>query len=155
MCNIANETIRFLEKMRIEYELKYTLETALTCKEVSRVRDCDISKVLKCMVAKGHNNKTYIIMLSGDKKIDMRKIRKLVKDKTIDLCTTDFLCEKGLVVGAVTPFAFINKAEFYLDNDVANEDVIDISSGDSHIGVKLRTKDLVKLIDPIICDFTV
>jgi prolyl-tRNA editing enzyme YbaK/EbsC (Cys-tRNA(Pro) deacylase) len=55
-------------------------------------------------------------------------------------------------VGAISPIQFLGKARFYLDQTVLGEEYIDISSGSPDAGLELKTRDLIDLIKPVICD---
>ena len=47
---------------------------------------------------------------------------------------------------------FLGKAKFFLDRSVVDGDVVDISSGTPYAGVEVKISDLVRIIEPTICD---
>ncbi|MCL2054744.1 MAG: hypothetical protein FWG90_09985 [Oscillospiraceae bacterium] len=127
---------------------------ALTCEEVSKERGVALSQVLKCMVCSDEEGHFHIMLIPGNKRLSkMKKIRRIAKVKKLDFAPRNELKDKlGLVVGAISPFQFMGKAKFYIDQTVLDEDMIDISSGSLNAGVMIKTKDLVNLLEPVICD---
>ena len=148
------------DKYGISYVIKKHEQDAFTCADVARERGIRLSQVLKCMVAKCNSNLIYLMLVPGDRMLRMKKIRKIVSNDSIDLIPADKLTtDYGLRIGGISPFHFLKmenqgKAKFFLDTNVLDEEYIDISSGQLNEGILLRTKDLIDLIKPQICDIT-
>ena len=151
MCII---TIHILDNSGVEYIIKHNRNSAaFTCEEVAQERGVTLSQILKCMVGKDSDEIIYVMLISGDKKLNIKEVRKLAGGKKIVLFPRDELAEKfGLIVGAINPIQFLGKAMFYLDETILNEEYIDISSGSPNAGIELKTNDLIKLISPTICN---
>ena len=151
-------TLRILNENDINYSvIKHQIE-AYTCEDVSRERDIPINQILKCMVGKNYSGHIYVMMLPGDRKLKMKKMRRLLGGTNLDLISIDELTiDFGLTIGAITPIHFWNmvreeRASFYIDETLLNEEIIDISSGFLNAGIQLKLKDLVMLLKPIICN---
>jgi len=146
--------VRVLDDFGIKYIIKKNkYGEAYTCEEVARERNVRLSQVLKCMVGKDIDENVYVMLIPGDKTLKTKKVQKLTGVKKIFLVSREELSYVFKVtVGAITPIQFLGKAYFYLDRTVLGEEFIDISSGCPNFGIELRTSDLIRLIEPVICD---
>ena len=142
-----------LDNFGIRYIIKKHQNEVFTCEDAARERGVALSQILKCMVGKDTTGITHVMLIPGDRKLKIKKVRGIAGSIRIDLIPPGQLFEEfGLTVGAISPIQFLGKAKFYLDNSVLREKYIDISSGSPDAGVELKTEDLVNLIKPVICD---
>ena len=149
--------VRLLDNLGIDYVIKQNqYSEAYTCSEVARERDVSLSQVLKCMVGRDScdsDDEVYVMMISGDKKIALSKVRHLAEGKKIALFSRSELTKNfDVTVGAITPLQFLGKARFFLDRTVLQEEHVDISTGFTDSGIWLKTTALVKLLNPTIGD---
>ena len=149
--------VRRLDDLGIDYVIKRNQHSeAFTCAEVARERGVPLAQVLKCMVGKEPKNSEdgiYVMMISGDKKIALSKVRHLAGGGKISLFSRSDLTKKfDVTVGAITPLQFLGKARFFLDRTALQEEYVDISTGFPDSGIWLKTTDLVKLLNPTIAD---
>jgi len=156
--NIDTISTQTLDLNGISYSVRSHKEDAFTCEAVAKARNIRLSQVLKCLVACDIENNLYVILIPGDKILKLKKMRKIAKASKINLAPLEMLVMNfGLTVGAINPIQFLNNfdkwnVKFFLDKTVINEHFVDISSGSLDSGILLKTKDLVELINPIICD---
>jgi len=143
-----------LDNSGIDYVVrKNQCNVAFSCEDVARERGVALSQVLKCMVGKDSEGNVYVMLVSGNKNIDLKKVERLLEGKKINFVPREELSTKyGLIVGAINPIHFIGKATFFLDQTVEREEYVDISSGSPNAGIELKVGDLIKLIKPMICD---
>jgi len=144
---------KVLDDFGIEYIIKEHPDPAFTCEEVAHERDIRLSQVLKCMVGKDARDNVYVMLIPGDKLLKIQKVRNLSGGIKINLFhPVDLSAVFGVTVGAISPVQFLGIAKFYLDRTVLLEDIIDISSGSPYAGIHLKSKDLVCVVEPIVCD---
>ena len=153
----AEQAIKFFDDNSIPYSIKYHVCDALTCIDVARERGVKLSQVLKCMVGKGIDGIIYVMLIPGDKIVNIDKLRYAVGIKVNLLPSKELTSNFGLKIGAISPIQFVNMTKngnvhFLLDRTVLNEESIDISAGTLNAGIQLKTNDLVSLINPTICD---
>ena len=151
--DMVKSVTRVLDGYCISYIVKLHHNDALTCEDVSRERNIPLSQVLKCMIGKGVNKNVYVMLLPGDKRLKIKKMRYMEKDRKIVLVSrAELTRDFGLTVGAITPIQFMGKAKFYIDKTALKEEYIDISAGSLNVGITLKTNDLIGLLNPTICD---
>lgn len=151
--SIDTITTRTLSELNIEYTLVVHDEPVYSCKDVATVRNTKLSQVIKCMLGKGNKNEVYVMLLPGNKRLCLKKLRLTEGGLRISLFAPDEIMQRfDFVIGAISPIQLIGNARFYIDETVLLEDIIDISSGSPNAGVSMKTKDLLALINPIICD---
>lgn len=144
---------RILDEHGIKYDINKHQNAAITCEDAAKERGVPLSQILKCMVGRDSGGRIYVMLIPGDRKLKIKKLRHFVGGIKIDLIPAEELTTGfGLTVGAISPIQFIDKAGFYLDQTVLKEESVDISSGLMTAGIMLKTKDLVDLLKPAVCD---
>ena len=155
MCADISRVTHVLDDAGIEYVLTRHHNAAFTCEDVAQERGLMLSQVLKCLIGKDSGGTIYVMLLPGNRILDIKKVRCLAERK-IALIPREELADRfGLIVGAVTPIQFLDvltNVNFYLDETALQEEYIDISSGSLNAGIRLKIRDLVKLIKPMIGD---
>ena len=150
---MCSSVIEILEKNDIKYTLKQHKSDVFTCEDAARERGVRLSQILKCMIGEDINGVVYVMLIPGDKTLKIKRVRHIAGGIKIDLIAPEELKQKfNLTVGAISPLQFINKAKFFVDKTVLNENTIDISSGMPDAGVELKTDDLLQLLQPVLCD---
>ena len=144
---------QILDAYGVKYAINEHHNDAHTCEEAARERGISLSDILKCMIGRDTVGRIYVMLIPGDKMLKIKKLRNLVGGIKINLISSEELTvDFGLVVGAISPIQFLGKAQFYLDQTVLSKEDIDISSGLMTAGVMLKTRDLIELLNPMICD---
>ncbi|GHU95496.1 hypothetical protein FACS1894208_08400 [Clostridia bacterium] len=150
-----NSIIGLLKEHEIQFDITQHESKAFSCEDVARERRVRLSQVLKCLVCSDRDGNTYILLIPGDKFLKIKEVRRLTDGLKIDLMSHENLGELfDVIVGAISPLQFLGTAKFFMDKAVLNEEFIDISSGSPNAGFKLKTSDLVALIEPVIDDIT-
>ena len=94
------------------------------------------------------------------KRMDMSKFGELVNEKTIKMASSELLDSKlGLPPGTVSPFGLLNNLEkdvkVYVDEEIANEDIMCFHPNINTKTLFLKTKDLFKFFENIKADVEV
>ncbi len=91
-------------------------------------------------------------MLPGNKRLKLKKVRKEAGIR-ITLSDPKLIAEElNLVVGAISPFIFPPNTKYYMDPTVLEEEFVDVSTGHPLAGIRLKSKDILKLVDAKVCD---
>ena len=155
-----NELLGLLETEGIPYEMDehkavYNMEEL---KEVTLRYPLDDAKNL--FVRDDKHRCFYLITLRGDKKADLRKIRKEQKTRPLSFASAEELMEiLHLEQGSVTPFGLLNdrdhKAILFLDEDCLRAGRIGVHPNDNTATLWLETKDLIRLLTMHGCEVRV
>jgi Cys-tRNA(Pro) deacylase len=150
---VVTTVAKLLDDCEIGYTVKEHQNPAFSCEDVARERKMQLSQILKCMVGKDSNDNICVMLIPGDKTLEIKKVRQAAGGEKIKLISPKELTDShGVIVGAISPMQFIGSAKFFLDKKVLEEDIVDISSGSPYAGVEVNISDLVRVISPTICD---
>jgi Ala-tRNA(Pro) deacylase len=106
------------------------------------------------MVGQDPDRQLHVMLVPGDKRLKIKRVRQMAGGLAIELLSPEALARDfGLTVGAIAPTQLIGRAkQFYADNTLFREELVDISSGNPNAGLELRLEDLVRLVNAIRCD---
>jgi Cys-tRNA(Pro) deacylase len=120
---------------------------AFASEDVARQRGVRISQIVKCMVARSASGELVALLIPGDKRLKLRKVRKFLGGSPLALVDPDELeNEHGLIVGAISPIQLLGKARIFMDPTVLEEELVDISSGGPCAGIELASADLREFV---------
>jgi prolyl-tRNA editing enzyme YbaK/EbsC (Cys-tRNA(Pro) deacylase) len=143
----------FLDQQGIVYEVKSHTTPAYSACDVARERDVRLSQILKAMIGCDKEGNLIVAMIPGDRLLKLKKLRRAAGRVSIGLAHPSLLAEDlGLLVGAISPTQLVGLADFYMDQSVLAEKIVDISSGSPFAGVQLDPRDLAACLRPCICD---
>jgi Ala-tRNA(Pro) deacylase len=150
---VYNEIINILEKEKVSYTpLEH--EHVHTSEDAAKIRGNTIEQAAKAIVlkAKDKEKKIYFqCVLGGDKKIDFKKIRGIIKIKNISLANAEEVLEvTGCSVGSVPPFGFLFNLNVYFDRKLLEQEEIVFSAGTHNNSVRMKSEDYVKVVKPVI-----
>ena len=151
---IEQEIIHRLESNNIEYE-EYFHEGATTALSASKMRGSVLKEGAKSLFLKDKND-FRIFTMRADLEADNKKMRTILKSSKLRFATQEELLEKCRVVkGALPPLVKeIYPYEHYLDRSILDNEYIVFNAGILSRSIRLELNDFLKLVEPIICDFT-
>lgn len=137
-----------LDALGINYRIRTHKKPAYTSEDAARERGVHLSQIVKTMVLKDRSGRTVVTVLPGHKKLDLKKIKKLMKCKDLRFMDKESLeKEFGLITGAIAPVReLFGGLPIFVDPAVFDEALVCISSGDPGAGVELKRDDLEKLL---------
>lgn len=145
--------IDFLDKNKIEYEIinhpaVYTVEEA---DKYIEGMDGVFSKTL--FLAGKKNRKFYLVILSGDKKLDIKNLNTLTEDKLKFASEENLKSKLGLIPGSVSLFGILNNKEkdvnVYIDEEVFKEEKIAFHPNVNTATLFIKTKDMKKILNEL------
>lgn len=139
-------------KMLKDYKVKYELvphKTVFTAYDLAQTLKMKPKQIVKTLVLKMDKNYA-LVLLPGDLKLDIQKLKKLAKVKKIEIISEKIM-EKVFKVkpGAITPFGCLYKVPVYLENQLARVPECLFQSGSFNESIKMKVKDFIKLENPI------
>jgi len=148
MISVEEQIMKLLEESNTEYE-EFGHEPVYTCEQMSKVlktREENIAKSLVFKTGEGH----FILVVSpGNKSVNKRRLGEIVGSKHIKLASPDEVLKKiGCSVGCVHPFGNLVNIKTYFDEDISQYDYIYFNPGSHEKSIKIKTRDLIALVNP-------
>lgn len=141
---IPSKIIKFLDKNKIKYETinHKTVYTAYDKAATLKIKPNVVGKTLVLKTDLG----LVMVLVAGNKNLDLAKIKKTAKAKKIDFISETVIKNKfkGVKLGAIPPFGEIWKMPLFIDRGLMKEKNIFISSGVYESSFKLSPKTFEK-----------
>jgi prolyl-tRNA editing enzyme YbaK/EbsC (Cys-tRNA(Pro) deacylase) len=99
------------------------------------------------------DEKPIMAVLPGDEKVDFAKLKKSLSAGKVKLATPEQILElTGYLIGSTPPVALINQMPVYIDIRALREDVLYVGGGEPNSILKIRSYDLVRVVEGDIVD---
>jgi prolyl-tRNA editing enzyme YbaK/EbsC (Cys-tRNA(Pro) deacylase) len=133
-----------LEALNLDYTVKPHSQPVYTSEAAARERGVRLSQIVKTMLLMDRKDRMLVAVLPGDKKLDLKKIKKLMGVKDLRFLDRQTIEQRlGLVAGAIAPIAeLFGNIPILVDPAVFRENRVDISSGDPCAGLELTREHL-------------
>lgn len=150
----TEEIIDFLEKNKIKHEV--IIHKAIhTAEEASKERNVPVSMGVKSLIFKINKNDFNLILVRGDKRANLKELKKLLQVKNIRLASSEEVLEiSGCQIGSVHPFGNLMNLEIIMDSSILENEIIDFNIGQHTHSCEMKTKDFIQLLNPRILEFT-
>ncbi len=150
---VARKLKEFLDKSKTPYKLS-THQEVYTAQEVAHSLHIKGQYLVKVVMVRG-KDKLYMFALPASHKVNMEKIKTLLKDPAARLATeAEF---KGAFpdsdVGAMPPFGNLYNVDLYLDKAVTKDEEIVFQAGSHVETIRMKYKDYEKLAKPQLVEF--
>jgi len=169
---VSKKIISFLEKNKVKYEILkhrtvYTaFDKAKTLKRGPLAGGWRVGRSPEKMVGKTlvlkTDGKLAMVLIPANKNLDLQKFKKLAKAlpaaclpdrqgrqvKKIDFASERLIKNKfkGVKVGAIPPFGNLWGLRTFIDNSLMREKEIILNGGDYNFSIKLKSKEIKKLV---------
>lgn len=146
------KSIEYLESKNIEFKTIHLDEIPKTAQDVERIYGCSLRQVLKTLIFIGETE-PVIVVLPGDKRVDMNKLKKATKQTNLRMAKPDEI-EKitGYKIGGVSPFGIEKNITKIIDESVFKTKTVNIGSGKAELGIELNSEELRKAWNGIVAD---
>jgi Ala-tRNA(Pro) deacylase len=150
------ETVKnFLDENNIEYKLLIH-EPVYTSEQAAKVRRGELKSGVKALVLKTKEKKLILGLVAADRKIDLGALASIVGTSELKLANPKEVLEKtGCEIGSVHPFGNLYKLETYMDKSILENEIVEFNIGLHTHSIRMKMEDLVKLVNPVIDDFSV
>ncbi|MGD2270761.1 MAG: YbaK/EbsC family protein [Desulfobacterales bacterium] len=137
-----------LKELDIPYTVKPHSQPVYTSEAAARERGVRLSQIVKTMLIMDRNRKIVVTVLPGNKKLDLKKIKRYMGVKDLRFLGRQTIEQRfGLVAGAIAPIAdLFGEIPILVDPAVFEEAIVDISSGDPRAGLELTRENLKMLL---------
>jgi Ala-tRNA(Pro) deacylase len=139
---VHNRIVRLLKDGGIPYTLLEHSHVH-TSEDAAKVRGTRLEEAAKALVLKDHtHNKLFMCVVSGHKKLDLKKIKGMLNSKNISLAHPDeVLAATGCEVGTVPPFPSLFGLEGYCDNGVFDNEHVVFSAASHYKSIRMKAED--------------
>ena len=145
---------KFLDERNVEYEL-FEHEPVYTSEQASRVRGVELKTGVKALVFMIKESGKFILALvSADRKVDTARLSEFLGKKIRLASPDDVLKRCGCEIGSVHPFGNLFGIETYMDKGILENNMVNFNAGLHEISIKMHSKDLSGLINPILCEIS-
>ncbi|MDP6647960.1 MAG: YbaK/EbsC family protein [Candidatus Woesearchaeota archaeon] len=142
-----------LDKEKIEYEV-LEHKAVFTSKEAAQIRGTELKQGCKALVCKTEEGFIQAVV-SGEKELDLKKLQKITLFKNLELANAkDVKKATGCNIGSVPPFGNLLGLKVYFDKSVAQNEIVAFNAGAHTKSIKMKGKDLVKVVNPIVGEFS-
>jgi Cys-tRNA(Pro)/Cys-tRNA(Cys) deacylase len=139
--------MRLLDGRKVPYEaFTYSAEIH-SATEVADVLGFPQGEVYKTLVVMREKGKPMLVIVAGDRELDLRLLAKSVNEKSLRMATHREAEQlTGLQVGGISSLALLNRGfDIYLDRPALGLEHILVSAGKRGINLRLKVGDLVKV----------
>ena len=152
--NPYQRIISLLEDNSVDYtELDH--DPVYTSEEAAKVRGMSLNEGAKSLLLKT-KDKFVLVVLSGSKKLDSKKLKKTVGVRDVRFATPADVKEiMGCIVGACYPFGSVAGLATYLDQSLLAQAKISFNPGLHHKSIKIKLEDYLKVEKPVEVDISV
>ncbi|MGM9878710.1 MAG: YbaK/EbsC family protein [Bacilli bacterium] len=148
-----DKVFNFLDTIDVKYEIVYH-PAVFSTEEADKFvegKEGVLSKTLFMAGKKDH--KFYLFIMDDSKRLDIKKMSKLVDDK-LHFAKEEHLMKKmGLKPGVVSIFGLLNNDEhdinIYIDKEVMSERIITFYPNDNTATIFISTEDMIKYFDKL------
>jgi len=150
---VFSRIIDVLNKEKIEHEV-LEHKPVFTSKEAAAVRGTELKQGCKALICKTEEGFIQTVV-SGVKELDIFKLQKMTLFKKIELANAKEVRKStGCNIGSVPPFGNLFDLKVYFDKSVVDNDVVAFSAGTHTKSIKMKAKDLAKVVNPIVGEFS-
>ncbi|MEM2909521.1 MAG: YbaK/EbsC family protein [Nitrososphaerota archaeon] len=113
---------------------------------------CSVTQIAKNIVVETECGDVFLVIISGDKRVDLSKVSKLVGANLKLASPENVLEETGYVVGGVPPFGHKKRMKTFLDRSVERFSEVYTSGGSPDTLLKISVNELRRLTAAEIVD---
>ena len=142
-----NNAIRMLEARGVPYET-YTFPPEIQSAEgVAQVVGLPASQVYKTLVVMRKQGKPLLVMIAGDRELDLKRLAKAVGEKKLRMATyNEAESLTGLEVGGISALALLNRGfNVYIDRAATKLKRVLVSAGCRGINLRMKVEDLIRV----------
>jgi len=145
---VLDEIKKLLDSNDIKYKLM-THPPLSTSEEAARIRGTPLEAGSKALIFRSEG-KFLMLVISGDKKVDMKAFRHYLKTYRLTLATPEEALEvTGCTIGSIPPFGNLFNIPVYVDKSLFRNETIYFNAGKHEISIGMNIDDWDKVVQPI------
>ena len=145
MARSSEKVRRFLEDHNISVELVELNESTRTSQMAADALGCSVAQIAKSIVFV--NGDTAVVVISGDKRVDDKKLSKILGHK-VSIANADAVRKNtGYVIGGVPPFPHNEDVKVFLDSSLNRFEEVWTAAGTPNSVFKISTKVMKETLE--------
>lgn len=145
---------RYLHESKVDHELRVLDKSTRTSALAAEVLGCTISEIAKSVVFVGSST-TLVVVISGDRRVDMGKLSRLVGGPLRPGTPEEVVERTGFRIGGVPPFPHREGVRVILDRSVVGRPEVWAAAGTPNAVFRIRSGDLASLVGGELSDLAV
>jgi len=113
---------------------------------------CPVAQIAKNIVVEDRDGNVFLIIISGDKKVDLSKLSKIIGADLKLASAEAVLRETGYIIGGVPPFGHKKHIKTFLDRSVERFNEVYTSGGSPDTLLKISVDELKRFTAAEIID---
>lgn len=143
-----------LDRNRIPYEVSEHAPV-YTSEEAARVRRVPLKTGVKALILKTETGNFVVGLIAADRKLELKKLAKIVGVKRLQLASPqEVLKITECEVGSVHPFGNLYGLPTFLDRSILENEIVNFNAGLHTVSIQMRPEDLLRMIKPVVEDFS-
>lgn len=146
MADVPGRIIGLLDGEGAPYEL---LEHAHvhTSADAAQVRGTRLEEAAKALILETGSGAIIQCVVSGHRRLDLRKLKALLGEKNVALAHPDKVLEAtGCPVGTVPPFGNLFGLAVYADRDILSREHVVFSAGSHYRSIRMLARDWARIV---------
>lgn len=133
-----------ISRFGIQGEIIFHEKSGKTTEQAEEALGIHRSHILKCLLFK--SKKSYLaVIITGDKRVDFKKLKHLSKSKSLRLATPNEVKElTRYKVGSVPPFVVFDICQTFVDLNVMKKSFVIGAAGSEYAGIKFNPEELTR-----------
>jgi len=150
----ADKIKEFLNEHDVQYSIVHHEET-YTAQETAKLTRIRGKKLAKTIIIRLDGIMSMAV-LSATHRIDFDRLRRVTGSSEVELATEDEFegIFPGCETGAMPPFGNLYGMDVLADKDLVEDENIAFCAGSHKEIIMLTQKDFLRLVNPIVMDFT-
>lgn len=144
----------FLKAKKVEYRFIDRPESK-GIEEIVIKTGLKSSQIAKSLILKDENNRGYLVIIRGDTKLDIKKLKEFLKVNKLGLVSKDEAVKySGYLTGATPPLSHRLPMKVIIDKKILENKKI-IAGGGSRVKlVELKVQDILELNEGVVADIS-
>lgn len=143
---------KFLKDSGVWHHFYEFSKHTMTVEAAAKQLGVSPERIVKTLVVVNEENKPFIAIIPGDKKLNLNKLSTIIGSKVRMAKAREVERITGYSVGALPPVG--HEITTYIDENVLKHERVIGGGGSTHTLVELETKDLLRLTRAVISDIT-
>ncbi|MBS4538533.1 YbaK/EbsC family protein [Clostridium sp. D2Q-11] len=143
-----DRVINLLKEANVEYN-RYKHQPILDYDTAKEVKDkYNLSGVeSKSLFIKSKSDEYYIFITVENKKMDSKRVKKLIGEKVSIASGEELLKKTGCIPGCASPFGYDKDISIIVDREIFNYNKFLFSPGIAEITIQIKSEDLRKILE--------
>jgi len=148
--------MRVLDARKVPYNVVTFSPDIHSAEGVAEVTGVPPAEVYKTLVVNRERGKPLLVMIAGDRELDLKRLARAVGEKKLKMATHRQAEElTGLQVGGISPLALLNRGfDVYIDRPATELTHVYVSAGRRGIDLRVPVEDLIAITKAKVVEVT-